>query len=149
MSGSGASVRPENAVIYSAGNGGQTFCGGFPETAPLQRSNTPSAKGHMNSRPFSCGKRACAICPNSTYVAPRVLHFSASYILRATLAREPIFWGGFSPKAPPASAAYEHVHYIKYMGGSPRTSHAMNFYPYSLEVLQCRPTVCKILCINE
>ena len=27
--------------------------------------------------------------------------FSASYILRATLAREPIFWGGFSPKAPP------------------------------------------------
>ena len=43
MSGSGASVRPENAVTYSAGNGGQTICGGFSETAPLQRSNTPSA----------------------------------------------------------------------------------------------------------
>ena len=28
MSGSGASVRPENAVIYSADNGGQTICGG-------------------------------------------------------------------------------------------------------------------------
>ena len=44
MSGSGASVRPENAVTYSVGNGGQIFCEGFPETAPLQRSNTPSAK---------------------------------------------------------------------------------------------------------
>ena len=50
---------------------------------------------------FSCGKRACALCPNSTYVAPRVLHFSASYILRATLAREPIFWGGLQPQSPP------------------------------------------------
>ena len=57
VSGSGASVRPENAVTYSAGNGGQTICGGFPETAPLQRSNTPSAKGRTNSRPFSSGKR--------------------------------------------------------------------------------------------
>ena len=102
VSGSGASVRPENAVTYSAGNGGQTICGRFSETAPLQRSNTPSAKGHTKRRPFSCGKRACALCPNSTYVVPRVLHFSASYILRATLAREPIFGGGggFSPKAP-------------------------------------------------
>ena len=40
----GASVHPENAVTYSAGNGGQTICGGFSETAPLQRSNTPSLK---------------------------------------------------------------------------------------------------------
>ena len=40
VSGSGASVRPENAVTYSAGNGGKTICGGFSETAPLQRSNT-------------------------------------------------------------------------------------------------------------
>ena len=46
-----ASVRPENAVTYSAGNGdaitysaGNGFCEGFSETAPLQRSNTPSAK---------------------------------------------------------------------------------------------------------
>ena len=50
VSGSGASVRPKNAVTYSAGNGGKTICGGFSETAPLQRSNTPSAKGHMNAR---------------------------------------------------------------------------------------------------
>ena len=38
----GASVRPENAVTYSAGNKGQNICGIFSETAPLQRSSTPS-----------------------------------------------------------------------------------------------------------
>ena len=38
----GASVRPETAVTYSAGNEGQKICGGFSETAPLQRSSTPS-----------------------------------------------------------------------------------------------------------
>ena len=32
---SGASVRPENAVTYSAGNEGQKMCGVFSETAPL------------------------------------------------------------------------------------------------------------------
>ena len=37
---SGASVRPENAVTYSAGNEGQKICGVFSETAPLQRSGT-------------------------------------------------------------------------------------------------------------
>ena len=39
---SGASVRPENAVTYSAGNEGQKICGVFSETAPLPRSSTPS-----------------------------------------------------------------------------------------------------------
>ena len=39
---SGASVRPENAVTYSAGDEGQKICGVFSETAPLQRSSTPS-----------------------------------------------------------------------------------------------------------
>ena len=38
----GASVRPENAVTYSAGNEGQNICGVFSETTPLQRSSTPS-----------------------------------------------------------------------------------------------------------
>ena len=38
----GPSVRPENAVTYSAGNEGQNVCGVFSETAPLQRSSTPS-----------------------------------------------------------------------------------------------------------
>ena len=32
----GASIRPENAVTYSAGNGGQKLCGVFSENAPLQ-----------------------------------------------------------------------------------------------------------------
>ena len=50
---SGASVRPENTVTYSAGNGGQKICGVFSDTAPLQRSSTPSIEGHMYSWPFS------------------------------------------------------------------------------------------------
>ena len=33
---SGASVRPENTVTYSASNGGQNICGGFFETAPFR-----------------------------------------------------------------------------------------------------------------
>ena len=41
----GASVRPEHAVTYSAGNEGQNICGVFSETAPLQRSSTPSIVG--------------------------------------------------------------------------------------------------------
>ena len=38
----GASLRPENAVTFSAGNEGQNVCGVFSDTAPLQRSSTPS-----------------------------------------------------------------------------------------------------------
>ena len=41
---SGASVRPENTVTYSAGNGGQKICSVFSETAPLQRSSTAPLK---------------------------------------------------------------------------------------------------------
>ena len=37
---SGASVRPENAVTYSACNEGEKNCGIFFETPPLQRSST-------------------------------------------------------------------------------------------------------------
>ena len=33
---SGASVRPENTVVYSAGNEGQKSCGVFFETAPFK-----------------------------------------------------------------------------------------------------------------
>ena len=32
----GASVRPENAVAYSAGNEGQKICGDLPETTALK-----------------------------------------------------------------------------------------------------------------
>ena len=41
---SGVSVRLENPVTYSAGNGGQKICGVFSETAPLQRPSTPPLK---------------------------------------------------------------------------------------------------------
>ena len=51
----GASVRPENAVTYSAGNEGQNICGVFSETAPLQRSSTPSVvRPCVQSAIFSC-----------------------------------------------------------------------------------------------
>ena len=33
---SGASVRPENTVTYSGGNGGQKICRVFSETAPFK-----------------------------------------------------------------------------------------------------------------
>ena len=33
---SGAFVRPENTVVYSAGNGNQNICGIFFETAPFK-----------------------------------------------------------------------------------------------------------------
>ena len=39
---SGASDCPQIAVTYSAGNEGRKICGVFSETAPLQRSSTPS-----------------------------------------------------------------------------------------------------------
>ena len=37
-----ASLCPENAVMYSAGNEGQKVFGVFSETAPLLRSSAPS-----------------------------------------------------------------------------------------------------------
>ena len=46
------SVRPENAVTYSASNEGQKICSVFSETAPLQRSAAPSIDGHTFRRPF-------------------------------------------------------------------------------------------------
>ena len=39
---SGASVRCENAVTYSAGNEGQKICGVFSEITLLPRSSAPS-----------------------------------------------------------------------------------------------------------
>ena len=54
----GASVRPENAVTYSAGNEGQKICGVFSETAPLQRSSTPSVvRPCVQSAIFPCVSR--------------------------------------------------------------------------------------------
>ena len=44
---SGASVRPENTVTYSAGNGGQNIVRIFSETAPLQRYTAPDIVRHF------------------------------------------------------------------------------------------------------
>ena len=52
---SGASVRPENTVTYSAGNGGRKICGDFSETALLQRYTASCIVGYCSdiSRTFS------------------------------------------------------------------------------------------------
>ena len=39
---SGASVRPENSVTYSAGNGGQKICGDFSEAAAFTSNGVKS-----------------------------------------------------------------------------------------------------------
>ena len=50
-----ASVRPENTVMYSAGNGGRKICGDFSETAPLQRHTASCVVGYCSDilRTFS------------------------------------------------------------------------------------------------
>ena len=48
----GASVRPENAVTYSAGNEGQKICGVFSENAPLLRSSGAAVVFHTFGWPF-------------------------------------------------------------------------------------------------
>ena len=73
----GASVRPENAVTYSAGNEGKKICGVFSETAPLQRSSTPSVVRLMRSRPFLSLRKMCMrmsshACIYTAAITPRV-----------------------------------------------------------------------------
>ena len=90
----GASVRPENAVTYSAGNEGQKICGVFSETAPLQRSSTPSVvRPCVQSAIFPCvlctrmciSRHAHGACvfldTRMIYTPPRVQHFSAFHCL--------------------------------------------------------------------
>ena len=48
----GASLRPENAVTYSAGNEGQKICGVFSEDAPLLRSSRAAIVLHTFRWPF-------------------------------------------------------------------------------------------------
>ena len=82
---SGASVRPENAVTYSAGDEGQNICGVFSETAPLQRSSTPSVvRPCVQSAIFPCVyAHAYFSCIYAHDTPPRVQHFSA-FILYIT-----------------------------------------------------------------
>ena len=76
---SGASVRPENAVTYSAGDEGQKICGVFSETAPLPRSSTPSVvRPCVQSAIFPCVyAHAYFSCIYAHDTPPRVQHFSA------------------------------------------------------------------------
>ena len=63
---SGASVRPENTVTYSAGNGGRKICGDFSETALLQRYTASCVVGYCSdiphtfstTEPSKCSKKA-------------------------------------------------------------------------------------------
>ena len=48
-----ASVRPENAVTYSAGNESQKICGVFSENAPLLRSSGVAVVFHTFRWPSS------------------------------------------------------------------------------------------------
>ena len=48
----GASIRPENAVTYSAGNEGQNICSVFSENAPLLRSSRVAVVFHTFRWPF-------------------------------------------------------------------------------------------------
>ena len=72
----GASVRPENAVTYSAGNEGQNLCGVFSETAPLQRSSTPSIVRY--SRPFFLRKARMRMGLAPPSVFPSWIYISAA-----------------------------------------------------------------------
>ena len=85
---SGASVRLENAVTYSTGDEGKKICGVFPETAPLQRSSTPSVVrivGHF-SRVRACVFLVCTIHAHDT--PPRVQHFSAFHVAKSVPSRD-------------------------------------------------------------
>ena len=79
----GASVRPENAVTYSAGNEGQKLCGVFSETAPLQRSSTASVvRPCVQSAIFPCVyAHAYFSCIYAHDTPPRVQHFSSFWIV--------------------------------------------------------------------
>ena len=63
---SGASVRPENPVTYSVGNGGQNICWVFSETTRLQRSSTPRLKAIHTVGHFPA---ECACVFNHAYAA--------------------------------------------------------------------------------
>ena len=59
---SGASVCPENATMYSAGNEGKYICGDFRETYAFQRLSAPSLGGPYIRLAISCQEHACALC---------------------------------------------------------------------------------------
>ena len=96
----GASVRPENAVTYSAGNEGQKICGVFSETTPLQRSSTPSVvRPCVQSAIFPCVflvyAHAYFSCIYAHDTPPRVQHFSAFHFCTVFCILFLIVYGAF------------------------------------------------------
>ena len=56
----GASIGPENAVMYSAGNEGQKICGVFSENSLLLRSSGIAVVSHTLGGHFSSRQKWCA-----------------------------------------------------------------------------------------
>ena len=79
---SGVSVRPENTVTYSAGNGGQKFVGFSLKLLCCRDPALPPLKAYVQSAicahaHYFNSVIACAFSRVRTCVALRVLHFSA------------------------------------------------------------------------
>ena len=53
----GASVRPENAVTYSAGNEGKNICGDLPETTAFKS----YAAKHERRSQYACAARVTVV----------------------------------------------------------------------------------------
>ena len=112
----GASVRPENAVTYSAGNEGQKFCGVFSETAPLQRSGTSCivclcAVGHF---PAESARAHCSMY----HVVDRSGHF---FLCGGVRRRRSSFVSCHSPcqaKEPICKLALAYLDSSAYLGGA-------------------------------
>ena len=127
----GASVRPENAVTYSAGNEGQKICGVFSETAPLQRSSTPSVvRPCVQSAIFPCVflvyAHAYFSCIYAHDTPPRVQHFSAFHWVCLCVC----LLSHISPM--------ERLFVLKTLSRTQRATKVKRFVGFSLKPLRCR-----------
>ena len=131
----GASVRPENAVTYSAGNEGQKICGVFSETAPLQRSSTPSVvRPCVQSAIFPCVflvyAHAYFSCIYAHDTPPRVQHFSAFHWVCVCVCLSVCLLSHISPM--------ERLFVLKTLSRTQRATKVKKFVGFSLKPLRCR-----------
>ena len=124
----GASVRPENAVTYSAGNEGQKICVVFSETAPLQRSSTPSVvwpcvQSAIFPCVFSCTRMRISRAHDTP---PRVQHFSAFHWVCLCVC----LLSHISPM--------ERLFVLKTLSRTQRATKVKKFVGFSLKPLRCR-----------
>ena len=130
----GASVRPENAVTYSAGNEGQKICGVFSETAPLQRSSTPSVV-----RP--CVQSAIFPCVFLVYA-----HFSCTRMRISRVYTRMIHRRGFSTLVLFIGSVcllshispMERLFVLKTLSRTQRATKVKKFVGFSLKMLRCK-----------